>query len=81
MQRSTIADRSPLVGLNPPLAQLERLASGLTPFDIRPRGYSYAEARAFFEAIGQLGRRYNVSPELVIDTVYPTYAVSRGLAL
>ena len=27
-----------------PLAHLERLASGLTPFDIRPRGYSYAEA-------------------------------------
>ena len=24
-----------------PLAHLERLASGLTPFDIRPRGYSY----------------------------------------
>ena len=30
-----------------PLAHLERLASSLTPFDIRPRGYSYAEARAF----------------------------------
>ena len=55
---------------------------GLTPFDIRPRGYSYAEARAFLEAIGQQGRRYYVSPELVIDTVYPPlYAVSRGLAL
>src|SRR5260370_42507592 len=65
-----------------PLAHLERLASGLTPFDIRPRGYSYAEARAFLEAIGQQGRRYYVSPELVIDTVYPPlYAVSRGLAL
>jgi hypothetical protein len=65
-----------------PLAHLERLASGLTPFDIRSRGYSYAEARAFLEAIGQQGRRYYVSPELVIDTVYPPlYAVSRGLAL
>jgi hypothetical protein len=65
-----------------PLAHLERLASGLTPFDIRPRGYSYAEARAFLEAVGQQGRRYYVSPELVIDTVYPPlYAVSRGLAL
>ena len=29
-----------------PLAHLERLASGLTPFDIRPRGYSYAGAPA-----------------------------------
>jgi len=55
-----------------PLAHLERLASGLTPFDIRPRGYSYAEARAFLEAIGQQGRRYYVSPELVIDTVSVT---------
>jgi hypothetical protein len=65
-----------------PLPHLERLASGLTPFDIRPKGYSYAEARAFLEAIGSQGRRYYVSPELVIDTVYPPlYAVSRGLAL
>jgi hypothetical protein len=49
------------------------------PFDIRPRGYSYAEARAFLEAIGQQGGRYYASPELVIDTFYPPlYAVSRG---
>ena len=49
--------------------------------DIHPRD-SYAEARAFLEAIGQQGRRYYVSPQLVIDTVYPPlYAVSRGLAL
>jgi hypothetical protein len=41
-----------------PLAHLTRLAGGLTPFDIRPRGYSYAEARAFLEAIGEQGRRY-----------------------
>jgi hypothetical protein len=65
-----------------PLAHLERLAGGLTPFDIQPKGYGYTEARAFLEAIGQQGRRYYVSPELVTDTVYsPLYAVSRGLAL
>jgi hypothetical protein len=64
------------------LAHLERLADGLTPFDIRPKGYSYTEARAFLEAIGEQGRRYYVSPELVIDTVYPPlYALSRALAL
>jgi hypothetical protein len=34
-----------------PLAHLTRLASGLTPFDIRPKGYSYIEARAFLEAM------------------------------
>jgi hypothetical protein len=65
-----------------PLAHLTQLAGGLTPFDIRPKGYSYAEARAFLEAIGEQGRRYYASPELVIDTFYPPlYAVSRGLAL
>jgi hypothetical protein len=65
-----------------PLEHLTRLAGGLTPFDIRPRGYSYADAHAFLEAIGELGRRYYASPELVIDTLYPPlYAVSRGLTL
>jgi hypothetical protein len=65
-----------------PLAHLTHLAGGLTPFDIRPRGYGYAEARAFLEAIGDEGRRYYAVPELVIDTLYPPlYAVSRGLAL
>ena len=65
-----------------PLAHLTQLAGNLPPFDIRPRGYSYTEARAFLEAIGEQGRRYYASPELVIDTFYPAlYALSRGLAL
>jgi hypothetical protein len=45
------------------LAHLTRLAGGLTPFDIRPWGYSYAEARAFLEAIGEQGRADYASPE------------------
>jgi hypothetical protein len=65
-----------------PLAHLTRLAGGLLPFDIRPKGYNYTEARAFLEAIGEQGRAYYASPELLIDTFYPPlYAVSRGLAL
>ena len=65
-----------------PLAHLSRLSGGMTPFDIRPWGYSYAEARAFLEAIGAEGRAYYVSPELILDAFYPPlYAVSRGLAL
>jgi hypothetical protein len=64
------------------LEHLTRLADGLPPFDIRPWGYSYAEARAFLAAIGELGRSYYANPELIIDTLYPPlYAVSRGLAL
>ena len=49
-----------------PLAHITHPAGGLTPFDIRPKGYSYAEARAFLEAIGEQGRRYYANPELVI---------------
>jgi len=65
-----------------PLAHLTHLAGGMTPFDIQPKGYGYAGAHAFLEAIGEQGRRYYFSPELVIDTFYPPlYAVSRGLAL
>ncbi len=65
-----------------PLAHLTHLGGGLTPFDIRSKGYSYLEARAFLEAMGEEGRRYYASPELVIDTFYPPlYSVSRGLAL
>jgi hypothetical protein len=65
-----------------PLAHLTHRAGIVTPFDIRPKGYSYADARAFLEAIGEQGRRYYAIPEFVIDTFYPPlYALSRGLAL
>jgi hypothetical protein len=65
-----------------PLAHLTRLAGGLTPFDVRLRGYSFADARAFLEAIGEQGRAYYANPELILDTFYPPlYAVSRRLAL
>jgi hypothetical protein len=65
-----------------PLVHLTQLADGLTPFDVRPGGYSYTDARAFLEALGAQGRAYYASPELILDTFYPPlYAVSRGLAL
>ena len=64
------------------LAHLARVAGGVPPFDIRPSGYSYAEAHAFLSAIGEQGRSYYASPELILDSFYPPlYAVSRGLAL
>jgi hypothetical protein len=65
-----------------PLAHLTDLAGGVTPFDIRPKGYGYVEARAFLEVIGEQGRKDYAGPELVIDTFYPPfYALSRGPAL
>jgi hypothetical protein len=41
-----------------PLTHLSCLAEGVSPFDIRPMGYSYDEAYAFLNAIGKQGRRY-----------------------
>ena len=65
-----------------PLAHLSRLAGGVSPFDIRPTGYSYDEAYAFLSAIGERGRRYYANRELLLDMFYPPlYAISRGLAL
>ncbi len=64
------------------LAHLAQLAGGAAPFDVRPRGYSYEAARTFLAAIGEQGRAYYLSPELVLDSFYPPlYAVSRGFAL
>lgn len=65
-----------------PLTHLSRLAGGVSPFDIRPMGYSYDEAYAFLSAIGERGRRYYANRELLLDMFYPPlYAISRGLAL
>lgn len=64
------------------LAHLQRLAGGAAPFDIRPFGYSYREAHAFLASIGEAGRAYYLSPELVLDSFYPLlYTVSCALAL
>jgi hypothetical protein len=65
-----------------PLAQLSHLGGGGAPFDVRPLGYSYDEARAFLAAIGEQGRHYYGYRQLPLDMIYPPlYAVSRGLAL
>ena len=65
-----------------PLAHLSHLARGVSPFDIRPMGYSYNEAYAFLSAISERGRRYYANRELVLDMFYPPlYATSRVLAL
>ena len=64
------------------LAHLQRLAGGLPPFDIRPLGYSYADAREFLAALGPQGRAYYLYPELVLDSFFPPlYALSLALAL
>jgi hypothetical protein len=64
------------------LPHLQDLAGGAQPFDLRLKGYTYADARAFLTAIGERGRAYYLNPELVLDSFYPPlYAASRALPL
>ncbi len=61
---------------------LQQSAGGLPPFDVRPRGYGYEVARALLLALGEEGRAYYLSPELVLDTIFPPlYAALGALAL
>ncbi len=45
--------------------------SGLVPFDMRPLGYSHAEATALLSALGAEGRAYYLTRQIPLDTVYP----------
>ncbi|MBI3710538.1 MAG: hypothetical protein HY246_23075 [Proteobacteria bacterium] len=64
------------------LAHLRALAGGLDPFDVRPFGYSAAEAEDLLAALGREGRRFYARVQLRLDTVYPmTYVLSRGLLM
>ncbi len=46
-------------------------AGGLTPFDLRPRGYSLAEAQAFVDALSGRGRDLYTGPQRLLDLFYP----------
>jgi hypothetical protein len=64
------------------LAHLRQLAGGIDPFDVRPFGYSTAQARALLDALGDAGRDFYANVQLRIDMIYPaTYALSRALVL
>lgn len=57
-------------------------AGGLTPFDMRPGGYSYAEAEAFLAALTTEGAAFYRDVQLRLDIVYPPLlAVSVGWAI
>lgn len=45
--------------------------SGQTPFDMRPFGYGLQEARQLLDALGDEGRRYYLTRQIPLDTVYP----------
>ncbi|TDK50604.1 hypothetical protein [Antarcticimicrobium luteum] len=53
------------------LPAIARDAGGLTPFDMRPMGYTVAEARAFLAALGDEGRALYLGPQRWLDLAYP----------
>ena len=57
-------------------------AEGLTPFDMRPGGYSFAEAEAFLTALSAEGVSFYRDVQLRLDIAYPPLlAVTVGWAI
>ena len=57
-------------------------AGGLTPFDMRPAGYSFIEAEAFLTALSPEGAAFYSDVQLRLDIVYPPLlAITVGWAI
>lgn len=53
------------------LAKLSVMADGLVMFDLRPLGYSYADAQAIVSNLGEEGRHFYLTTQFWLDCVYP----------
>ncbi len=64
------------------LPAISQAAGGLPPFDMRPGGYSFAEAQAFLAALSTQGREIYLGPQQRLDLAYPAaLALTLGLAI
>ena len=59
-----------LLMINVTLAHIE-MVSGHVPFDMRPFGYGPTDATTLLEALGVEGRKYYLSHQITLDTLYP----------
>lgn len=59
-----------LLMINVTLPHIEAV-SGQVPFDMRPFGYGLDEAKDLLEGLQQDGRRYYLTRQIPLDTVYP----------
>lgn len=59
------------------LAEIERI-TGVRAFDMRPTGYSFADALALISALGEEGRRVYLLVQIPLDTVYPALLAISG---
>ncbi len=57
-----------------PLARLTEIA-GAPPLDMRPMGYTVAEARLFLENLGAQGRSLYLWRQIPLDLIYPALLV------
>ena len=63
------------------LADIERI-TGVRAFDMRPTGYSYADALMLISALGDEGRRIYLVRQIPPDTLYPALlAISSASSL
>jgi len=53
------------------LPQIAQFANGAMAFDMRPSGYSVQEAKHFLISLGQEGRQFYLSQQLLLDVFYP----------
>src|SRR5690606_33168618 len=53
------------------LPYIQGQAGGLAPFDMRPAGYSFEEAKAFLAALSPEGLAYYLGPQHWLDLFFP----------
>jgi hypothetical protein len=53
------------------LPTISSAAGGLAPFDMRPGGYDFAEARGFLSALTADGTAFYLNVQLPLDIAYP----------
>ncbi|MBX3532575.1 MAG: hypothetical protein KF849_18405 [Rhizobiaceae bacterium] len=53
------------------LPYIQQQAGGLAPFDLRPLGYSFDEAKAFLSALSPEGKAYYLGPQHWLDLFFP----------
>lgn len=54
------------------LPLVSEMAGGGVPFDMRPGGYSFEEARVFLMAITDAGRDFYLNTQQLLDLFYPS---------
>ena len=64
------------------LPLVSEMASGIVPFDMRPGGYSFDDARVFLTVITDAGRDFYLDTQQFLDFFYPTlFAITVAIPL